>query len=144
MKFRAAYILVGTVIAAGITLAAFTLESFPSLSTSVAGLTTNLCTNVTARVDEMDTLSMQFRGALAGTGAAGIQLRFRRGYETNAFDTTNAFTWTISTIDWVSGSTNLVSTNLVSVRDFRFLQVFSVGNGNTGDLSLVQLSYGSK
>ena len=92
----------------------------------------------------MDTLSMQFRGALAGTGAAGIQLRFRRGYETNAFDTTNAFTWTISTIDWVSGSTNLVSTNLVSVRDFRFLQVFSVGNGNTGDLSLVQLSYGSK
>ena len=42
MKFRAAYILVGTVIAAGITLAAFTLESFPSLSTSVAGLTTNL------------------------------------------------------------------------------------------------------
>jgi hypothetical protein len=130
--------------AAGATLAAFTLDSFRTLQTSVSATTTNLCTNVVVNVSEFDTVALQFRGSLAGAGDSSVAIVFQRGLSTNVMDTGTFATWVIDTSSWTKGSTNLVSTNLFSVRDFRGLGVYSIANGNTSTISAVSLSYGAK
>lgn len=130
--------------AAGLALAAFTLDSFRTLQTSVTATTTNLCTNVTINVETLDTIGLQFRGSLAGAGNGNIVIVFTRGLDSNTLDNAACSTWTIDASAWAKSVTNYASTNLFSVRDFRTLAVYSIGNANTSTLSAVQLQYGSK
>lgn len=143
MKVQA-FTVLSIVAAAGLALAAFTLNTFP-LQTSVTGTTTNLCTNVTADVTQLDTISLQFSAttATSNTGNSTVSIAFKRGLGTNMVDTGTFTTWTFSTAGWGWQATNSVSTNLFGVRDFRTLVVYSIANGNTSTLSNVTLTYGS-
>ena len=122
----------------------FTLDTFRNLQTTVAASTTNLCTNVNIAVSDLDTVSLQFAGSLAKVGEGSVALTFQRGYATNALDKATFMTWTISMVGWASNTVNYASTNLVSVRDFQSIAVYSIANGNTSALSSVSLTYGSK
>ena len=103
MKARAAILLFVT--AAGVTLAAFTLDTFRTLQTSVAASTTNLCTNVTVDVTSLNTISLQFCGrVLTNAGDGTVAITFQRGYATNALDKATFATWTFSTSGWTAGT----------------------------------------
>ncbi len=144
MKLRGIHLIAATTIAASLAFAAFTLDTFRTLPTSIAGTTTNLCTNVTFSVDGLDTISMQFGCVLSNTGNSTFTLAFTRGQSSNTMDTGTFSTWTFSTAGWAKGVTNYASTNLFSVRDFRTLGVYSIANGNTSTAATVSLGCGSK
>jgi len=143
MNNRGIYPFAAIVLAAGLVSAAFPIDTFRKLQTTVAASTTNICTNVNIVVSELDTVGLQFAGSLAKVGEGNVVFTFQRGY-TNALDKATFMTWTISTVGWASNNVFFASTNLVSVRDFQSIAVYSIANGNTSALSSVSLTYGSK
>ena len=125
----------------------FTFNFLPNVPTTLSGVSTNSLTNATVDVSNMDTLSLQLSAVISNPGNSTITFAFKRGqvYENvnTQMDSAAFLTWTVSAAAWTGGSTNIVSTNLVNVRDFQLLQLATIINGNTSVVANTALYYGS-